>query len=77
LIGDVDDDLHIARAAETLGVTPGYLRLLEKQGRIPPARRDRFGDRIYGPFDLALLKSIGVGSRGRLRAIDQILGAAR
>ncbi len=54
--------VHIGEAARSLGVTSGYLRLLERQGRIPPARRDLNG-RIYSVFDLALLRALGVGSR--------------
>ena len=56
--------MHIAEAAKQLGVTPHHLRMLEWQGRIPPARRDLNG-RIYSEPDIALLKSVGVGSRPR------------
>jgi hypothetical protein len=65
-------DIHIGKAAEALGVTATYLRLLEKAGRIPPARRD-FNGRVYSPFDIALLRSLGVGSRPyRLRRPDEV-----
>lgn len=64
---------HISEAARRLGVTPGYLRLLEKQGRIPPTRRD-FNGRVYSEFDLALLGSLGVGQRPRrLKQPDKLL----
>ena len=67
--------VHIAEAARQLGVTPHHLRVLEWQGRIPPARRD-FNGRIYSPFDIALLKSIGVGSRPKkLKRAEQVLKA--
>lgn len=66
---------HIGGAARQLGVTPKHLRLLEREGRIPPARRDLNG-RIYSEFDIALLKSLGVGSRPRkLKRPEEVLGA--
>ncbi len=66
---------HITEAAKALGVTPHYLRVLEYEGRIPAARRDLNG-RIYTPFDIALLKSMGVGARPRkLKRIEELLGA--
>ena len=64
---------HIGEAAEQPGVTPKHLRLLEREGRIPPARRD-FNGRIYTEFDIALLRRMGVGSRPRkLRRVEEIL----
>jgi DNA-binding transcriptional MerR regulator len=51
--------------------------MLEWQGRIPPARRD-FNGRIYSEFDIALLKSLGVGERPRkLKRAEEVLQAAR
>jgi len=48
--------------------------MLEWQERIPPARRD-FNGRVYSDFDVALLKSLGVGSRPRkLKAPEEVLG---
>ncbi|PLS87267.1 MAG: hypothetical protein CYG60_02790 [Actinobacteria bacterium] len=68
---------HIGQAAQQLGVTPEYLRALERQGRIPPVHRD-FNGRIYTPFDIALLRSMGVGTRPlRLREAEEVLGAIR
>jgi DNA-binding transcriptional MerR regulator len=65
---------HISEAAHRLGVTPKHLRVLEREGRIPPARRDLNG-RVYTPFDLALLRSMGVGQRPRkLRRAEEVLG---
>ena len=64
---------HIGEAARRLDVTPKHLRVLERQGRIPPARRDLNG-RIYTEFDIALLKSMGVGSRPyRLKQLEEVL----
>lgn len=67
-------DVHIASAAKSLGVTAHHLRMLEDQGRIPIARRD-YNGRVYSEFDIALLKSIGVGSRPRkLKRAEEVLG---
>jgi hypothetical protein len=69
-------EFHIGQAGQLLGVTPKHLRLLEREGRIPPARRD-FNGRVYTEFDLALLRSMGVGSRPRrLRRAEEVLEAA-
>ncbi len=66
--------VHISEAARRLGVTPTHLRTLEKRGLIPPARRDLNG-RIYFEFDIALLRSMGVGSRPRkLKRAEEVLG---
>ena len=67
---------HISEAACRLGVTPTYLRALEAQGRIPTARRD-FNGRIYSEFDVALLKSMGIGSRpSRLKQPEEVFDAS-
>jgi DNA-binding transcriptional MerR regulator len=69
------DGVHISEAAKRLSVTPQHLRMLEWQGRIPQARRD-FNGRIYSDFDIALLKSLGVGSRPRkLKTPQEVLDA--
>jgi predicted site-specific integrase-resolvase len=66
--------VHIGKAAERLGVTAVYLRRLERQGLIPAARRDVFG-RIYSEFDIALLRSMGVGSRPhKLKRAEEVVG---
>jgi MerR HTH family regulatory protein len=65
---------HISEASRQLGVSPEHLRALEREQRIPPARRDFIG-RIYSEFDIALLKRLGVGSRPRrLKAPEEVLG---
>ncbi len=67
---------HIGEAARQLGVTPEHLRNLEREDRIPPARRDHNG-RIYSQFDIALLKSLGIGRRPRqLRRPEDVLESA-
>ena len=68
---------HISEAARQLGVTPKHLRLLEREGRIPPARRD-FNGRIYTEFDLTLLRGMGVGQRPRkIERAEEILRGSR
>jgi len=68
------DGVHISEAAKRLSVTPHHLRMLEWQGRIPPARRD-FNGRVFSDADIALLKALGVGSRPRrLKAPEEVLG---
>ena len=69
-------EVHIGEAARRLGITPQHLRILESQGRIPPARRD-FNGRVYTEFDIALLRALGVGSRPRkLKRVEEVLGSA-
>jgi hypothetical protein len=69
----MDNTVHISRAARQLGVTPHHLRILEWQGRIPPARRD-YNGRIYTEFDIAFLRSMGVGSRPRrLKSAEEVV----
>jgi DNA-binding transcriptional MerR regulator len=68
---------HITEAAQELGVTAHHLRMLERKGKIPPARRD-LNSRVYSPFEIALLRNIGVGSRPRrLKHAEEVLEAAR
>jgi DNA-binding transcriptional MerR regulator len=70
----MEDSVYISEAARRLGVSSQYLRLLEWQDRIPSARRD-YNGRIYSEFDIALLKSLGVGSRPRkLKRPEEVLG---
>ena len=69
----MNDEIRISEAARHLRVSPHYLRMLEWEGRIPLAHRD-FNGRIYSPFDIALLKSMGVGSRPRrLKSAEEAL----
>jgi DNA-binding transcriptional MerR regulator len=69
----MDDVIRISHVAEELGVSTQYLRMLEWEGRIPPARRD-FNGRVYSDFDIALLKALGVGSRPRrLKTAEEVV----
>lgn len=68
--------VHIGEAAEALGVSPRYLKLLEAGGAVPPAKRDERGFRVYSKEDLDRLREIGVGSRPRkLKRSEEVLGA--
>jgi DNA-binding transcriptional MerR regulator len=70
----MSDDVRISEAARSLSVTPQHLRMLEWEGRIPPARRD-FNGRVYSAFDIALLRSLGIGARPRrLKRPEEVLG---
>ena len=44
--------------ARLLGRTPDWLRRLERQGRIPVAKRDFSGHRYYDVEDLARIRDI-------------------
>jgi DNA-binding transcriptional MerR regulator len=67
---------HIGEASRQLSVSPEHLRTLEREGRIPPARRD-FNGRIYSDLDLALLRVMGVGRRPRkLKRAEEVLEVA-
>ena len=69
----MEGNVHIAEAARRLNVSPQHLRMLEWQGRIPPARRD-YNGRIYTEFDIALLRSMGVGQRPhKLKQAEEVL----
>ncbi len=69
-------EVHVGAAAEAVGVTARYLKLLEAGGVIPPAKRDRRGFRVYSTEDLERLREIGVGSRPRrLKRLEEVLDA--
>jgi DNA-binding transcriptional MerR regulator len=69
----VSGDVHIGECARRLNVTPQHIRMLEWEGRIPPARRD-FNGRIYSEFDIELIRALGVGSRPRkLKRAEEVL----
>src|SRR5215216_2328181 len=70
-------EFHIGEAARRLSVTPKHFRVLEREGRILPPRRD-LNDRVYISFDIALLKRMGVGSRPRrLNPAEEVLRGTR
>ena len=66
-------NVRISEAARRLGVSPHYLRLLEWQGIVPPVHRD-FNGRVYSEFDIALLRSMGVGQRpAKLKRAEEVV----
>lgn len=58
--------MTIGEAADRLGVSRDYLRLGEKIGTIPPARRAPNGYRVYDDRDIERLIRLGVGERKKL-----------
>jgi DNA-binding transcriptional MerR regulator len=69
----MEANIRISEVARRLGVSPHYLRLLEWEGIVPPARRD-YNGRIYTEFDIALLRSMGVGQRPRkLKRAEEVV----
>lgn len=58
------DNVRIAEVGRRLNVSPQYLRMLEWEGRIPPARRD-YNGRLYSELDIAILRAMGVGQNPR------------
>ena len=72
----MDDKVRISHVARLLGVTPHYIRMLERAGRIPEASYDRAG-RFYADSDVALLRAMGIGSKPeRLRPPEEVIRGA-
>lgn len=55
--------LTVSEAARELGRSEKWLRNAERMGRIPKARRDLNGWRVYTSEDIAKLYKLIVGSR--------------
>jgi DNA-binding transcriptional MerR regulator len=55
----------ISEAAETLGVSRGWLRFGERLGSMPRARRTEGGHRYYTEEDIERLRRLGVGEHKR------------
>ena len=53
------------QVAELLGVSVGWLRIGERLGSLPLARRTQSGWRYYTPEDIDRLRRLGVGERKR------------
>ena len=51
----------IGSAATVLGCSASWLRLAERLGAIPPARRTLGGQRRYTTEDIQQLRAIGIG----------------
>lgn len=54
--------LNVSQAARQLERSERWLRDAERKGKIPKARRDLNGWRIYTPEDIAKLQELIVGS---------------
>jgi MerR family transcriptional regulator, copper efflux regulator len=50
--------MRISDAAAAAGTTPRALRFYEANGLLPPPRRTRSGQRVYGPAEVARLRVI-------------------
>ena len=59
------DTYTISEAAESLGVSASYIRLAERCGALPRARRTTAGWRYYTREDIERLRRLGVGERKR------------
>ena len=55
--------LTVSEAARELGRSEKWLRNAERKGKIPRARRDLNGWRVYTPEDIAKLQELLLGSR--------------
>ena len=55
----------ISETAGQLNVTVGWLRIGERLGALPIARRGPHGHRYYTPEDIERLRRLGVGERKR------------
>ena len=53
--------MRVTNVARRLGVSPDWLRHLERNGRIPVAQRDRNGHRRYTEGDLERLREVLFG----------------
>ncbi len=55
--------LRVNEVARELGVSESWLRRAEQAGRIPRARRDMNGWRVYSDDDIAKLRELLVPTR--------------
>jgi len=55
--------LKVSEAARELGRSERWLRNAERKGKIPKARRDLNGWRVYTSDDIAKLRELIIGSR--------------
>ena len=61
--------LNVSQAARQLERSERWLRDAERKGKIPKARRDLNGWRVYTPEDIAKLRELIVGSVNRTEAV--------
>jgi DNA-binding transcriptional MerR regulator len=50
--------INVCEAARELGMSEDWLRLAEKKGKIPKARRDLNNWRVYSQEDITVIKKI-------------------
>jgi len=62
--------MRIGAAASQVGVSTGYIRTLERAGKIPPPMRDANGCRRYSDDDLARLRAILYGRKSTAQRED-------
>ena len=55
--------MMVSKVARVLGCSERWLREAEKEGRIPRARRNLNGWRVYTQDDIAKLQELMTGSR--------------
>ena len=55
------ESITVSKAARELGCSERWLREAEKEGRIPKARRDLNGWRVYTAKDIAKLRELLLG----------------
>jgi DNA-binding transcriptional MerR regulator len=53
----------VSQAARQLGVSERWLREAEKEGKIPKARRNLNGWRVYTPEDIAKIQELLIPSK--------------
>ena len=62
---------RISEAARKLGRSTDWLRKVENIGKLPRARRDYNGWRVYTSEDIAKLRGLLVGSANQLEVAQQ------
>jgi len=61
----MEKTLTVSEAARELGRSERWLRDAERKGKIPKAKRDYNGWRVYRQEDIAQLKGLLLGSRNQ------------
>jgi DNA-binding transcriptional MerR regulator len=56
--------LRPAEVAARLKISAPYLRRLERQGKIPRARRDAEGNRVYTESDILAIRKLRSSAKG-------------
>ena len=61
---------RVNSAARELGISEAWLRRAEQRGRIPRARRDPNGWRVYTEEDIATLRRILIPPRPEVSGVE-------